>query len=39
MLSISKENPRFPWNWEQSWTRFAKIQKFPEIPVPTRAER
>ena len=36
--SISKENPRFPWNRKGSLTHFTKLQKFPEIPVPTREE-
>jgi len=33
--SISKESPGFHWNSKGSLTRFTKLQKFPEIPVPT----
>ena len=36
--SVSKENPRFPWDSKGSSTCFTKLQKFPKIPVPSREE-
>ena len=36
--SVSKESPYLPWNWKGYLTRFMKLQKFPQIPVPTREE-
>ena len=37
--SASKESPSCPWNSKGSSTRLTKLQKFPEIPVPTPEER
>mgnify|MGYP006996429977 CR=1 FL=1 len=37
--SASKKSPSFPWNSKGSLTCLMKLQKFPEIPVPTPEER
>ena len=37
--SSFKERQHFPWNSKGSSTCFMKLQKFQEIPVPTREER